>query len=38
MKNSYIMETFWVDFNNTGKEGVRLICKGTLDELKGKNI
>jgi len=32
------METLWVDFNNMGKEGVRLICKGTIDELNAKSI
>jgi len=32
------METLWVDFQNEGKEGVRLICTGTLKELKEKSI
>jgi hypothetical protein len=32
------METLWVDLNNIGKEGVRLICKGTIDELNEKSI
>ena len=32
------METLWVDFNNMGKEGVRLICQGTIDELNAKSI
>jgi len=32
------METLWVDFQNAGYDGVRLICKGTLKELKEKNI
>ncbi len=32
------METLWVDFQNSGKEGVRLICNGTIEELKNKNI
>jgi len=32
------METLWVDFNNMGKEGVRLICKGTIDEINAKSI
>jgi len=32
------METLWVDFNNMGKEGIRLICKGTIDELNEKSI
>jgi hypothetical protein len=32
------METLWVDFQNAGFEGVRLICKGTLDELRQKNL
>jgi len=32
------METLWVDFNAMGKEGVVLICKGTIDELNAKSI
>ena len=32
------METLWVDLNNMGHDGMRLICKGTLDELKEKSI
>ena len=32
------METLWVDFQNAGYDGVRLICSGTLKELKEKNI
>jgi hypothetical protein len=31
-------ETLWVDFQNMGNEGVRLIGKGTLDELDNKKI
>ena len=32
------METLWVDFNNMGKEGVRLSCNGTVAELNSKSI
>lgn len=32
------METLWVDFQNAGKDGVRLICKGTLDEISEKGL
>lgn len=32
------MERLWVDFNNMSEEGVRLNCKGTLDEIERKLI
>jgi hypothetical protein len=32
------MERLWVDFNNMGKDGVRLTCSGTLNELNDKAI
>lgn len=32
------METLWVDFNNMGVDGVRLICNGTLQEIKEKSL
>ena len=32
------MDTLWVDFQNSGHDGVRLICNGTLADLKEKGI
>jgi len=32
------MESLWVDFQNSSSEGVRLICKGTLDEIEKKAL
>jgi hypothetical protein len=32
------MDTLWVDFQNAGHDGVRLICNGTLADLKEKGI
>jgi len=32
------MEKLWVDFQNAGIEGVRLICEGTLKEMRQKKI
>jgi hypothetical protein len=32
------METLWVDFQNSSTEGVRLICNGTLADIKKKGI
>jgi hypothetical protein len=32
------MEALWVDFQNMGIDGVRLICNGTLKEISEKNI
>jgi len=32
------MEKLWVDFQNAGHEGVRLICTGAVKELHDKAI
>ena len=32
------MDKIWVDFNNIGVDGVRLICQGTLDDIKKNGI
>jgi len=32
------MNKIWVDFNNMGVDGVRLNCRGTLDDIKEKGI
>ena len=32
------MDKVWVDFNNCGVDGVRLICQGTLDDIKKNGI
>jgi hypothetical protein len=32
------MEKLWVDFQNSSKKGVRLLCKGTLDEIERNNV
>ena len=32
------MKKLWVDFQNAGHDGVRLICNGTISELKEKGI